>query len=90
MKHTHVVPPYTTIRIFSLTQIPNVDGARQPKNKKLTDREKEIRELEDGFFEWAAKFGNDPHEILGQIIKRQELYLLWHQFMKTLLTIPRI
>jgi hypothetical protein len=73
MKHTHVVPPYTTIRIFSLTQIPNVDGARQPKNKKLTDREKEIRELEDGFFEWVAKFGNNPHESLGKLFKRQEL-----------------
>jgi len=73
MKHTHIVPPYATIRIFSLTQVPNVNGAREPKvadeDARFENNEKELSKLKDGFFEWVTKLGDTPSEALDKLLK---------------------
>lgn len=98
MKHTHVVPPYITIKVFSLKQTSNVDvprkGIAEVPVDKFQQRMAAANKLRADFYKWGQDNGDSAIALLedflhdnqpeGQPIGEQTLIVAatFHNIMK--------
>jgi hypothetical protein len=78
MKHKHVVPNYGTLRVFSLTAVPNVSGPPEtqafpflPKEESAI-RHRMVNVVLEEFYEWGRQFGPSPVQALKKLLNYHE------------------